>query len=196
MIVTNIGPFVFQRSIHADIRRKLRIATGLGVAVHLRVAGMGHGWGVMGNATGNVEPQLGAIVYQGVAIFKTNDERLFVVRGRLKLLGRQTSQKCAVIEDATGREQHALLTNARRTPVDVCARVGAEPAYPIGEVIARTHAHQYASGVYLFDGGVLDEFFDGLFGIERHVASVMHAAQTGNTRVFVRGRGQTPLLRF
>ena len=81
MVVTDIGPLVTEASCDTDIRRKLGIAAGLGIALHLCVAGVGHGWGVMGNATGNVEPQLGAIVYQGVAIFKTNDERLFVVRG-------------------------------------------------------------------------------------------------------------------
>ena len=89
-----------------------------------------------------------------------------------------------------------MLADARCAPVDVCAGVGAKPAYPVGEVVARAHPNQCAGAIELLDGGVLDEFFEGLFGIEHHVVSVMHGATRGNAGVFVHQRGQTTALIF
>ena len=71
MVVTDIGSLIFQRSIHADICRKLRIAAGLGIALHLCVTGVGHFRRLMGDTARNVKNQLTAIVGDGVAIFKT-----------------------------------------------------------------------------------------------------------------------------
>ena len=71
MVVTDIGPLVTEASCDTDIRRKLGIAAGLGIALHLCVAGVGHFRRLMGDAARNVKNQLAAIVGDGVAIFKT-----------------------------------------------------------------------------------------------------------------------------
>ena len=165
MIVSNIGALVTQRASHANIGGKLCVTTRLGVALHLRVAGVGHGRGIVGDAAGDIENQLTAVVGHGVAIFEADHKGLFVVRWWLELLRGQAAQKCAIVEDTTGREEHALFAYARRTPINMRARECAEPTHPVGEVVTGAHAYQNARCIDLLDGGVLDEFFDGLFGV-------------------------------